>query len=69
MSGVVFLIFRKFPIKCPHCNKIVSTKKDWKCPHCEQMQGQERYLMDKCRHCKQMIGTSFCDHCKKEFLL
>ena len=69
MAAVAFLLFRKFPIKCPHCHKVMPTKKDWKCPHCGNMQGRPRYLMDKCLHCKQMLSTSFCDHCKEEFML
>ncbi len=68
-AGVFYLIFKRFPIKCPNCFKSVSTRKDWLCPHCDRRQGKERYLMDKCIHCKQMIANSFCDHCKKEFRL
>ena len=68
-AGIFYLIFRKFPIKCPNCYKIVSTRKDWHCPHCDTMQGKQRYLSDKCVHCKQILVTSFCDHCKEEFRL
>jgi len=68
-SGVFFLIFRKFPFKCPKCHKIISTRKDWHCPSCDKMQGKKRYLSDKCIHCKQMLATSFCDHCNEEFRL
>ncbi len=69
LSGIMFLVFRKFPIKCPHCHKIVSTKKDWVCPECGKSQGKERYLIDKCIHCRQVAATGACDHCKKEFRL
>ena len=68
-AGIFYLIFRKFPIKCPHCYKIVSIRKNWHCPHCDKMQGKQRYLSDKCVHCKQILVTSFCDHCKEEFRL
>jgi hypothetical protein len=66
---ILFFIFRKFPIKCPHCHKVLPTKKNWRCPECGQEQGKDRYLMDKCLHCKQVPATSFCDHCKEEFRL
>lgn len=68
-AGIFYLIFRKFPIKCPYCYKLVSTRKNWHCPNCDRMQGKERFLMDKCVHCRQMLSTSFCDHCKEEFRL
>lgn len=68
-SGIFYLVFRKFPIKCPNCFKILPTRKDWLCPHCNKKQGKLRYLSDKCVHCKQMLATDFCDHCKKEFKL
>ena len=68
-SGIFYLVFRKFPFKCPNCFKIVSTRKDWHCPHCDKMQGKPRYLSDKCVHCKQMLATSFCEHCNQEFKL
>ena len=68
-SGIFYLVFRKFPIKCPNCYKLVSTRKNWKCPHCGKLQGKKRYLMDRCVHCKQMLATSFCDLCKEEFRL
>ncbi|OGR39210.1 MAG: hypothetical protein A3J80_00410 [Desulfobacula sp. RIFOXYB2_FULL_45_6] len=66
---VLYFIFRKFPIKCPSCAKILPTKKNWKCPDCGKFQGRDRYLMDKCLHCKQILSTSFCDHCGEEFRL
>lgn len=69
ITAIMFLVFRKFPIKCPYCHKTMPTKKNWKCPHCERMQGTEKYLMDKCVHCKQMAGVSSCDHCGREFRL
>jgi len=69
LAGLFYLAFRKFPVKCPYCFKILPTKKDWHCPACQQMQGQDRYLMDKCRHCRQLLASSFCEHCKKEFRL
>jgi predicted RNA-binding Zn-ribbon protein involved in translation (DUF1610 family) len=68
-SGVFYLIFRKVPIKCPYCGRLVSTRKDWQCPSCGKMQGKKRFLIDKCVHCRQILATSFCDHCKKEFRL
>jgi hypothetical protein len=68
-AGIFYLIFKKFPIKCPHCFKLISTKEDWHCPHCNKTQGKESFLMDKCVHCKQMLGTYFCRHCKEEFRL
>lgn len=69
ITAVMFLVFRKFPIKCPYCHKTMPTKKNWHCPHCERLQGADRFLMDKCVHCKQMTGVSSCDHCGKEFRL
>lgn len=69
MSGVMFLLFRQFPIKCPHCYKVSKTKKDWVCRDCGKSQGKARYLMEKCVHCKQMQAVSSCDHCKKDFRL
>lgn len=69
ISGILYFIFRKFPIKCPYCHKILVTKKDWHCPECNQAQGKERFLMDKCIHCKQILATCHCDHCKQEFRL
>ncbi|WP_022668904.1 hypothetical protein [Desulfospira joergensenii] len=68
-SGILFLLFRKVPIKCPHCHKIVSTKKDWTCPNCGKSQGKERILADKCLHCRQVPDIASCTHCKKEFRL
>ena len=68
-AGLFYLVFRKFPIKCPYCYKVLPTKTDWTCPHCNLRQGRERYLMDKCFHCKQLTATSSCSHCKKEFKL
>lgn len=68
-AGLLYFLFRKFPIKCPSCHKIVSTKKNWHCPNCDKLQGKDRFLMDKCIHCKQILATSFCDHCKEEFKL
>jgi hypothetical protein len=69
LSGIFYLIFKKVPIKCPHCNKLNSTKQDWLCPDCNKKQGKKRYLMDKCVHCKQMLANFSCEHCKKEFRL
>ncbi len=69
MAGCFFLIFRKVPIKCPHCYKLVSTRKDWVCQECGRSQGKERYLIDKCLGCGQVPATSQCDHCKKSFRL
>lgn len=69
LSGAFYLVFKKVPIKCPHCSKILSTKQDWLCPDCNKKQGKKRYLIDKCVHCKQMLATHFCEHCKKEFRL
>lgn len=69
LSGLMFLVFRRFPIKCPHCARVLPTKKDWACPHCGKKQEKDRYLMEKCVHCKQMLATSVCDLCKKEFRL
>ena len=69
MAGISFLVFRRFPIKCPHCSKLVATKKNWECPYCQQVQGKERYLIDKCVHCKQLLANSACEHCTQEFRL
>lgn len=69
MAGLSFLIFRRVPIKCPHCFKLVSTKKDWTCCECGMSQGQERYLSDKCVHCRQVQAVSACDHCRRSFRL
>ncbi len=69
MVGISFLVFRRFPIKCPHCAKLLPTKKNWKCNECHQLQGKERYLVDKCVHCRQLLATSACDHCQGKFRL
>ncbi len=69
LSGVFYLVFKKVPIKCPRCSKILPTKQDWFCPDCEKKQGKKRYLIDKCIHCKQMLATTSCEHCKQEFKL
>lgn len=68
-AGILYLVFRKLPIKCPHCHKTVATRKNWHCPHCDMMQGKDRYLSDKCLHCRQMLASSFCEHCNQEFKL
>ncbi len=69
LSGIFFLVFRRVPIKCPHCNKLNPTRKDWTCCECGESQGKDRYLIDKCLHCRQMQTSSECDHCKKTFKL
>ncbi len=66
---ILYFVFRKFPVKCPTCAKIVPTKKDWLCLDCGKKQGKDRCLVDKCTHCKQVMATSFCDHCGEEFKL
>lgn len=68
-AGILYFLFRKFPIKCPYCHKTTPTKKNWHCPDCNKTQGKDRFLMEKCLHCKQILATSFCDHCKQEFRL
>jgi len=65
----LFWMFRKFPINCPHCHKILPTRKNWSCPDCGKDQGRDRYLMDKCLHCRQVPATSRCGHCGEEFRL
>ncbi|HKJ98789.1 MAG TPA: hypothetical protein VJ959_07705 [Desulfotignum sp.] len=69
ITGLMFLVFRKFPIKCPHCARVIPTRKDWTCPNCKRKQGKERYLSEKCVHCKEVPATSSCDLCKKTFRL
>ncbi len=69
LSGIFYLVFKKVPIKCPKCSKILATKQDWFCPDCKKKQGKKRYLIDKCAHCKQMLATYSCEHCKEEFRL
>ncbi|HKK91319.1 MAG TPA: hypothetical protein VJ936_07960 [Desulfobacteraceae bacterium] len=68
-AGVFYLIFKRFPVKCPYCFKILANKKDWECPHCGQSQGKDRFLVDKCAHCRQLSATGVCEHCKQEFRL
>ncbi|MCP3940988.1 MAG: hypothetical protein GY710_05840 [Desulfobacteraceae bacterium] len=68
-TGISFLIFRRFPIKCPGCSALVATKKDWECNYCLKSQGKERYLIDRCVHCRQVQTTASCELCKEEFLL
>jgi hypothetical protein len=65
----LYFLFRKFPIKCPGCQKVLPTHKDWLCPDCGKSQGRRRCLVDKCVHCKQILATSCCEHCGKEFRL
>ena len=69
LSGLMFLVFRKFPIKCPHCARVLPTRKDWTCPNCKKKQGKNRYLSEKCVHCREMPATGSCDLCKKTFRL
>ena len=69
LSGIFYLVFKKVPVKCPKCSKILPTKQDWFCPDCNKNQGKKRYLIDKCVHCKQMLATSSCEYCKEEFRL
>ena len=69
LAGCVFLIFRKVPLKCPHCQKLSATKKDWTCCECGKKQGKSRYLSEKCVHCGQMQSVSTCDHCRGAFRL
>ena len=69
MAGASFLIFRRVPVKCPHCFRPVSTKKDWTCCECKKNQGKQRYLIDKCIHCRQVQAVTTCDHCTKPFRL
>ena len=68
-AGISYLIFRRFPIKCPHCATLVATKKDWECNYCHKHQGKDRYLIDKCLHCRQVQSTAVCEKCNQEFLL
>jgi len=68
-AGISFLVFRKFPIKCPNCSKLISTRKNWECEYCHKVQGKDRYLMDKCVHCRQVQATASCEHCKAQFRL
>lgn len=69
LAGCFFLVFRRVPIKCPHCFKLISTRKDWTCWECGKVQGKKRYLSDKCIHCRQVQAASQCDHCNKTFRL
>ncbi len=69
LTGIFYLVFKKVPIKCPKCSKILQTKQDWFCSDCNKKQGKERYLIDKCVHCKKMLATYSCEHCKEEFRL
>jgi hypothetical protein len=69
ISGLMFLVFRKFPIKCPHCARVLPTRKDWTCPNCKKKQGKDRYLSEKCVHCREIPATGSCDLCKKTFRL
>ena len=69
IAGCSFLIFRRVPIKCPHCYKLIPTRKDWTCWECGKSQGKERYLADKCLHCGQIQVASQCDYCKHSFKL
>jgi len=68
-AGLSFLIFRKVPLKCPHCFKLNTTKKDWTCCECGKSQGKKRFLVDKCCHCGQVQSVSACDHCGRAFRL
>ncbi|MFO7913819.1 MAG: hypothetical protein R6V15_16820, partial [Desulfotignum sp.] len=69
ISGLMFLVFRKFPIKCPHCARVLPTREDWTCPNCKKKQGKDRYLSEKCVHCREIPATGSCDLCKKTFRL
>ena len=69
LSGLFFLIFRRVPLKCPYCNKLMSTKKDWTCCECGKSQGKLRYLIDKCFHCRQVQATGQCEHCNSTYRL
>jgi len=69
LSGIFYLVFKKVPVKCPKCSKMLPTKQDWLCPDCNKYQGKKCYLMDKCVHCKQILAISSCKYCKEEFRL
>lgn len=69
LAGVAFFLFRKVPLKCPHCFKLNSTRKNWVCCECGKAQGKERYLNEKCRHCGQIQSVSTCGHCRQVFHL
>lgn len=69
LAGLFFLIFRKVPLKCPHCFKLNATKKDWQCCECGKPQGKDRFLIDKCLHCGQVQSVSSCEHCSRPFRL
>lgn len=49
ISGLMFLVFRKFPIKCPHCARVIPTRKDWTCPNCKKKTGQRPVPVGKMR--------------------
>ena len=69
LSGLFYLVFKKVPVKCPKCSKVLPAKQDWLCPDCKKKQGKDRFLADKCIHCKQILATHFCKHCNQEFRL
>lgn len=69
LTGILFLVFRKFPVKCPYCRKILPAKTDWTCLDCKKSQGKERLIADKCLHCGQVPALGSCTYCKKEFKL
>lgn len=67
--GILFVLFRRTYAKCPNCREPVLLKKNWECPYCGNLQGKERFLIDKCVHCKQIKATHVCEHCNEEFRL
>ena len=49
LSGIFYLVFKKVPVKCPKCSKILPTKQDWLCPDCNKKQNKKRNLSSGCQ--------------------
>ena len=64
-----FLLFRKVPVRCPHCSQSHPVKYDWACNQCGKTQAKERCLADKCTHCGALQADTACTHCGKIFSL
>jgi hypothetical protein len=66
---------REFPLGCPRCQAVVSSKADWVCPDC----GQENHparggamnilytILTRCRHCGKSPEACLCPQCGNVF--
>ena len=68
MAGA-YLVFRRLPVRCPHCRTVHGVKYDWTCNQCGKAQGRDRCLADKCNSCGALQADTTCQNCKAVFRL